>query len=297
MPIKERIKKVYKEKKDFIWLFVILVAAFYIISGPAPRYFAGGVAETFTAKSLQMETPAMAEAISYDYGRGYEVGYTEAEKRIRKTAYLNLEVEKESYDDGKKQIESIIDQNEGFYISKNEYKDSWQNAEYRTYFVSFKVPKENFDSAIEQLKKTARLQNINIQAEDLTTYYEDLDAELESEKAVKKKIQDLLDKATEIEDIIQIEEKLSEIQKRIDDIQRQLINIERQTEYSQISITLQEKRDIPSAIEEMTGIKELIRNAIKSFDSLFVLISRLFGYAVAVLIIWLGYKGYKKIRS
>jgi len=53
---------------------------------------------------------------------------------------------------------------------------------------------------------------------------------------------------------------LSEIQMRIDSYQQQLMNMDRQTDYSTITLTMTEKKDLASAFTEMTGIKELIRN-------------------------------------
>tara|TARA_B100001971_G_C18110054_1_gene493678 strand:- start:234 stop:1010 length:777 start_codon:yes stop_codon:yes gene_type:complete len=223
--------------------------------------------------------------------------YPDEERKIRKNANMNIEVEGDEYKQSIQEIKNIIERNNGFFTNENEYKSFYNKKEYRTYSITLKVPVENFDAAAEQLKLIGDVKNYNSYSNDMTTQYMDTKAYLESYEKEKAKIEQLLDRAEKIEDIIKIEDKLNQLQRTIDSYQRQLKNIDRVTDYSQISVSIQEKRPVSEAIYTMTGLKQLLRNVISSFDTLFVFISSIIGWVIGLLIVYGVYKGFKRLRN
>jgi hypothetical protein len=315
----ERVTDFYARNRGMIWIVAILLVLFYLFgnSGSLPVPYAadydvgyaqgGGMMAVRNAVAGVASAPAKmmyaeSDGVAYDemmmYPRPYpaeEPGYVEGEEaKVRKTAWMQLEVEKEDYEEAKDSIEAIITSSKGFYVSKNEYKNYYDDSSYKTYTTSIKVPVESFESAMLQLKKVAEIKNMNIDASDLTSQYHDTKAELESKKALKARVEELLKKADRIEDIIRLEEKISEYQQQIDYIEKRLTNIERQTDYSTITVTLEEKHEIKESFYEFTGLRQLVRNMVRSFDRIIVTFSNLIGWIVLGLLVWGGYRLYKR---
>lgn len=314
MPIGQTLKDFYQRKKDVIIIAGIVIALLFYFSGKNGPIISkqsnfGGSSSKTTGLSLSSSSAGfpMSEGFSdsidksrYASSPTYNNNAGEVpnvDKKIQKTAYLNLEVEKSDYNSAKKKINAALNNYNGFYVSQNEAKETYNNADYRTYFISIKFPKDKFDQAVNELKAVGELKNLSIDASDLTSQYYDTKGYLDSNIAVKNRIQKLLDQTTNITDIINIEQKLADLQRQIDSYQSQLTNIDRQTDYSQISVTLKEKRGYVESVYEMTKLRDLFRNSVRSFDNVFVLVSNLIGYAILFLIVWGAYKLIKKFRS
>ncbi|MBI4739081.1 DUF4349 domain-containing protein [Candidatus Woesearchaeota archaeon] len=318
----KRLTDFYNTNKGLIWIAAIVLTLFYLFGSNsvapfglsesfdgafadrapamASRQAFGGAMMGAPSKAMMTEMTSGAEYESYPSPipppyPGDEAGYVPgADKKIRKTGWVQLEVNKESYETSKSKIELLIGANKGFYISKNEYKTSiGDDLVYRTYSISLKVPVELFDKMISELKEVAEVENINVDASDLTSQYADIKSDLETQKQLKKRVEELLNKAEKIEDIIKLEEKLSEYTQRIDNIQKQLVNIDRQTDYSTITVTLEEKHEVKESFYEFTGLRELVRNVVQSFDSIIVTLSNLIGWIVLALLAFGGYRLYK----
>ncbi len=277
--------KFYKNNKQIIWTIVVMLAIFFVFSG----FFNQGRLGSFSS-GMALEQKAHDDydgarmvSLSSDEGLA-EVYFDESERKIKYNANVNLE--SNDYDLTKQVLNQIPDQFEGFYTYQNEYKRTYSNKDYRTYSLTFKVPVDKFDEVINAVKEIGEVKSLNVQASDLTTQYNDAQAYLDSYKKEKVKIESLLARAESIDEIILIESKLTDLQRQIDNYQRQVTNINRQTDYSQVTVILEEKRPVTEVFYQWTGIKQHLRNVVQGFDSILVLITSVFAWAIAVLVIW-----------
>jgi hypothetical protein len=298
----EKIKNFYRRRRDWVWLGIAIVVIIVATNGSPALYQKATSNNVFGYdKGMMMEDSMMAvESV----GRGgsmndfVEPGQVpDQEENFRKNASLNLEVEKSDYTETKIEVDNLLDKYKGFYTHKNESVMTRNNADYHTYNINIKFNKDNFDSIIEEFKVLGEVKYFSIDASDLTAQYYDVDAYKKSAEQVKARVQALLARATDIEDIITIETKLANLQRQIDNYQRQLTNIDRQTEYSQLSLTITEKMGYVQSFYEMTKLRELFRNVVQSIDNVFVKFSSLFGYLLVIFVAWLVYRGAKKFKS
>jgi len=301
----DKIKTFYHRRRDWVWL-VIAIVIIIVATGnfPSTKYqnATSNSMIGYDGGEMMMEDSAMDVK---SMGRGAMIdgdfiepsSIEDQEEKIRKNASLNLEVEKSDYVDIKLAVDSLIDKHEGFYTHKNESVTTRNNADYYTYRINIKFKKDAFDSIIEEFRVLGEIKYFSINASDLTAQYYDTAAYQDAAKQVKARVQALLARANDIEDIISIETKLADLQRRIDNYQRQLTNIDRQTEYSQLSLTVTEKLGYTQSFYEMTKFKQLFKNVIQSIDNVFVKFSRLFGYLLVIFIIWLIYRGVKRYKA
>ncbi len=299
----ERIKSFCQRHNNAIWVIVIIIIVL-VISGDLPMTYSQKVAGNYPMNDVAL--------LEESYGLGAPAsrtgivppsdGYSESgmvvdqDPKIRKSGYLNLEVAKEDYGAVKSNIDVLIGKHKGFYVNKNESAHTYNQADYHTYSISIKFPKDSFDSALEELKSLGEVKNFNIDASDVTAQYYDIVAYKEAAEKVRDRIQVLLGQTQNINDIISIESKLADLQRQIDSYQQQLANMDRQTEYSQVSVTVTEKLGYTESFYEMTKLRDLFKNMVNSIDQVFVKFSRVFGYLLLILIIWGIYKVVRKIR-
>ena len=261
--------------------------------------FGGGAVRE---SKVGMPAPSMGSSAmmgeSYDYAESYTEEAPVApleQRRISKNAGAQIEVSKGSIYGKFDSLQGFVSQNEGYLISSNEYKEVIQDKEYITIDIQFKVPFANFDQTLAFLRTLGEVKSLNSYASDVTNEYKDEKAYLESYKIEKERIQKLLEKAITVEDILKIESKLNELQRTIDQYQQQIINIERQTDYSTISVSLREKRDIEEASRFFTPFQDLIELFAVSFNGAIEFLIVVLGFVIPIGVLILLWKGIKRI--
>ncbi len=291
-----KLEKIWKKNKTTIIVAVILIGIFFVFSSPIALYRNVGLTKNAAVPQYDSYEYARGSGEALYYGDGGSEYYPEEERMLRKTANVELEVKREDYGNAKLALEGMTTKYDGYYTNKNERKITYGDNEYRVYTMTIKVPVDQFEDAVDEIKTIANLEGVNVNAYDMTTQYYDVKTYLDNYQKEKEKLDELYDMAEEIEDLIAIQERLTEVQRQIDRYQAQLDNIERQTDYSSIYVTLSEERDVVEGFYEMTGLRELWRNIVMSFDNVFVFISRLIGWVIIGLLILGGIKIAKKLK-
>ncbi len=303
-----KFKQIYDKHKTLIIAVIVGVLVFFATSFVFP-FFLQNNYETFSAdQEISYTREEYISGDAYDSDYEYEPSiasmalftkesssYSEEEERkIEKTAYISLEAEKEKYVATKAALDNVATSYGGYYTEKNENKRTYGDNEYSTYTITLKIPQEYFDLAVEDIKGIAELKDISATTEDRTKEYYDIVAYLTNYKEERERLIALYEKAETVEDLIKIEERLSNLQSLIDNFEAQLDRLKEKTDYSTITVTVTEKKEVLAAYYEMTGLKELGKNVISSFDVMFVFFSHIFGWIIIVMLIWISYKIIKK---
>ena len=79
-------------------------------------------------------------------------------------------------------------------------------------------------------------------AADVTEQYTDLETRLRNNLALRDRLQQLLQRAKDVEDVLAIEKELNRIQSEIETMQAQFDRLKSEVELSALSINLQRKR-------------------------------------------------------
>ena len=107
-------------------------------------------------------------------------------------------------------------------------------------WITFRVPDEKFETALEQLRDMAvRVESEQTYSQDVTEEYIDLQARLANAEATEQQYLALLDKAEEIDDILDIYDYLSRIRSEIEQLKGRIQYLEQTTSTSLISVSLE----------------------------------------------------------
>ncbi len=122
-------------------------------------------------------------------------------------------------------------------------------------WITFRVPDDKFETALEELRDMAvRVESEQTYSQDVTEEYIDLQARLANAEATEQQYLALLDKAEEIEDILDIYNYLSRIRSEIEQLKGRIQYLEQTTSTSLISVSLEPEEAVVSGGWSALGV-------------------------------------------
>ena len=193
--------------------------------------------------------PGMAEEMGFDFsstassGTNGGAAYPAGQKLIR-TAQMNLETT-----DFEKAVQGLTDLTEqmgGYFESSSVGKRS--NGRWADYTV--RVPAAKYQAFLDQAGELCHETWRDTQQEDISERYYDTQGRLKTQQIKLERLQALLAKAENMEDIITIESAISETEQMIDDLSGTLRHYDGKVDYATVSISLSEVYKL-SNVEEV----------------------------------------------
>lgn len=157
----------------------------------------------------------------------------------------NLTLRAKSIETARQEIDIIAKRYNGYIFSMRQS----QTTDKRFLNITIKVEKDRFDDAVNDIKKLGQTSNVEMDVSDVTTQFIDTEARIKTLKAKETTLMSLLGKATEISDIIVIEENLQQTRQQIESYEGQLNALKNATDYSTITINVTDEEGL-SVTEE-----------------------------------------------
>ncbi|MDI1434222.1 DUF4349 domain-containing protein [Polyangium sorediatum] len=105
--------------------------------------------------------------------------------------------------------------------------------------ITIRVPAGRFDEAIRRIEKLGDMLSRDVQVEDVTEEYHDTEIRLKNARAVRERLEQLLAKATKVEESIQIEKELERVAETIDRLEGRMKFLRDRAAFSTITVTFQ----------------------------------------------------------
>lgn len=221
----------------------------------------------------------------------------EVDQRIIKNGQLALVVEKVS--EAVTRIAGLATAKGGFVQSSSvlERGDGTYSGQ-----ISIRVPAQEFEASMEAVKGFATLvKSETSSGQDVTERYTDLQAQLRNAKAQEETYLEVLKQARTVEDILAVQERLGSIRSVIESLEGRLKYLENVTEYSTISVSLEEEPAVRIPTKEFRPaaiIKEAARALVAIAQDLIaglIWVAIVWGGILAPigLLGWLGWKVWK----
>ncbi|KOP37157.1 DUF4349 domain-containing protein [Flavobacterium sp. WLB] len=207
---------------------------------------------------------------------------TQIEQKIIKQASLRFETNdlEETY----KQIQTAVKQSQGKVQSDSEGKD--YGTLYRN--ITIRVPSQNFDNFINTISKgVAYFERKEITAEDVTEQYIDLTTRLKNKRKLEERYLQILQKATKISEILEIEKQISIIREEIEAKEGQLKYLE--SRVSESTVTIEFFKNLPEQEAMQLSYGSKIWTAIKSgffsLSSFFISIISIWPFIIIICVL------------
>jgi hypothetical protein len=147
-------------------------------------------------------------------------------------------------------------------------------------WISIRVPDEKFEQALAELRNLAvRVKSESTSSQDVTEEYIDLQSRLKNAEATEKQYLALLEKATDVEDILRIYESLSRVRQEIEQIKGRMQYLERTASMSRISVYLEPQATAKPLVHAGWSALEALKSAVRGIV--------IFGQWLVILAIWL----------
>lgn len=133
------------------------------------------------------------------------------------------------------EVERIVDDGGGYVEQSNAAKDSDVS-------IYCRVPSARLEESMDAIAGLGDEKDRALSARDVTDEYLDLEARLKSGHALRDRLQALLDRATEVEDVLAIEKELTRVQNEVESMQGRLDRLGSHVELAPLVVLLQRER-------------------------------------------------------
>jgi hypothetical protein len=216
----------------------------------------------------------MAPSEGGDEYRGDTLPSTPEERMIVRTGEMSLVVE--DVTQVSNEIAQLAARFDGYVVSSS---ISGEEEDMRGW-ISIRVADEKFDQALAELRNLAvRVKSESTNSEDVTEEYIDLEARLKNAEATEQQYLALLEKATDVEDILRIYESLSRVRQEIEQIKGRMQYLERTSSMSLISVSLEPQATAKPLVRAGWSALESLKSAVRGIVT--------FGQWLGTLVIWL----------
>ncbi|WP_338440955.1 DUF4349 domain-containing protein [Synechococcus elongatus IITB4] len=197
----------------------------------------GGCAEGDSSSSVSTvpsaSTPALAVPEATQDGATNEAPRPAAPRpQLAKTATMRLAVT--DIREAVQAAEAIVRRENGDVLQQNETTGEAPSAT-----LQARIPADRLDAAIAAFRALGRVDNVNVQAEDVARQLTDLQARLSNLERTERALQSILDRATKVEDVLKITERLSSTREQIEQLKAEQLNLRTRVAYSTITLQFQ----------------------------------------------------------
>ncbi len=219
--------------------------------------------------------------------------------QVIKQASLAISVSSGSFDSKLASVRALVESERGFISGTEAQANPDVDQHIRSGVVTFMVPSDRFDDAIDQLSKLGTVQTEHISGQDVSAQYVDLQARLANEEAQRDAMLVLLKRAQSISDIITIQTQLGQITQQIEELKGQIQYLDHNTAFSTISVNIVEA-GAPAAVQQSDtwGFATALSDAAHNFvTTINYIISGLGAIGPIVIVVGIGYLVWRRRGS
>jgi len=171
-----------------------------------------------------------------------------SERIVIQTASLSIIVENPT--EAVDKISQMAESMGGFVVTSNIYKSTnSRGEEFPAANITIRVPAEKLNEALQQIKALVSdadidIKNEEISGQDVTSEVTDLESRLRNLRAAEKQLLEIMENATDSEDVIAVFRELTNVREEIELLEGQLKYYRESARLSAISVYLQAKASI-----------------------------------------------------
>jgi hypothetical protein len=155
---------------------------------------------------------------------------------IIRTAQLNL-ITKE-FDKARTALETTLKRHRGYL---GEMKTGGSTGSGRTLTATLRVPADQLDATLAELKTLGRVESESQTGQDVTSQYVDLQARLANARNTEQRLTDLLRNRTgKLSDVLEVEQEVDRVRGEIEQMEAERKNMSNQVSFATLNATITE---------------------------------------------------------
>lgn len=270
--------------KRMVSLLLALVLAL-LLAGCGASKAAGGASDSMAASEPEAGywSNNSKSDDNYDEG-GYDADGTPASdpaSRPVKMIYNGyMEMQTQDFDAAASGIEDLVRELGGYFQQSSVSNRGSSSYRYGSYTI--RIPAAQFEAFFQRAGQLCHVTYTNTTADDVSESYYDTEARLETARIKLERLQQLLAKATSMEDIITIESAISETEWDIENLSGTLRHYDALVDYATVNVELSE-------VYQLSGQDKAVTTFGGRLGQSFVNGLRAVGSALEDFAVWLAY--------
>ena len=162
----------------------------------------------------------------------------------------NINIEIVNYDEAESDLKQKAIEWGGYIENESTSKQGYNlENDLKNGSLIIRIPNEKFEEMMALLKGYGNVIYDNVYAQDVTKEYRDTAQEVENFKLTEERFRELLKTASDMKDVLAIENELTRIRSQINQYERQLKDWEVLVDLSSISVDIREVNSLKPVIE------------------------------------------------
>lgn len=150
-------------------------------------------------------------------------------RRFKRSAYLVLEVDDEDLiPKTLKRVEALASTHKGYALRSSSNS------------ITIKVPTEKTEAVADEIGTFGELTRRDLNVTDVTAQYVDTELRVQNLQALRDRMQNLLGKAEQVKDLIELEKELGRITSELEALKGQLNLLKNETAFGTITVRVEE---------------------------------------------------------
>ena len=206
-----------------------------------------------------------------------------AGQKVISDAQMEIEVENGKFEAVFDQALMLADRYGGYIVSSGAHA-SGEDGGMKSGTIAIRVPAASFSRALADAGKLGEVKLQQIQTQDVTEEYVDLEARIANSEAHVQALLALLAKAKTVDEVLQVQQVLTGAQQQLEELKGRLRYLDEHTSYSTLALAVYETGAVITASTEwgFTGaLKDAVRNLVGAVNAMV----RGLGVLVPVLIV------------
>jgi hypothetical protein len=203
-----------------------------------------------------------------------------SQRKLIKTG--NVSFETKELEKTRKVIVDLVNQNNGYVASDNQYKSSDRISA----TISVRIPANKFDSILNEIAKgVEKFDSKNIRISDVTEQFLDTEARLKTKKVLELKYLEILKKARTVREILDVERELGKLRTDIESTEGRLKYLQNQVSFSTLSITFY--KQITASETSFTGkISKAFKTGFENVKDFFLYLINVWPFIIILFLLF-----------
>lgn len=227
-------------KRIGLFSWVLLAALILAACGSASSNdkLSGGAGAPMEMPAPMMDAARPQETAKQASSEGGAAAPTSVERMVLKNAQVSIVVA--DVEARMKQIELMAQRMGGYVVSSNLYQSyAAENVYVPEGQVTIRVPAEQLDAALEEIKKdAAEVKSESVSGEDVTAQYVDLQSRLKNLEAAEAQLEEIMKQATTTEDVINVFNQITYYREQIELVKGQMKYYEESAALSSVTVQI-----------------------------------------------------------
>ena len=219
-------------------------------------------------------------------------------QKIISDAQVDIEIKNGQFQNAFAQALLIADRYGGYVVSSSS-QASGEEGSLKSGSIAIRVPSTSFNSALSDAAKIGELKNRQVQTQDVTEEYVDLQARITNSKANVQAVLALMAKAKTVDEVLQVQQVLTSAQQELEQLEGRQRYLDEHTNYSTLTMSIHEAGAVVTPVASTWGMTQALKDGLHNLVNAANGIVRGLGVLVPILIVLaiVGYVAYRLWRG